>query len=174
MKDASGEIHIDLPIRGNLDDPEFAVGKVVLGSFVNLVTKAATSPFALVGGLDVLVEGALPALEANGVPIVGGIPAGLAEQRNPISFAFSGGTAGGMAAFMQHALEQGQPLRDARSACSAGRGLELHAQHAADAEEGVEEGQRPGFSTCRLDGLRRGEQRELGFLKIVLFSNVNK
>lgn len=62
---------------------------------------------ALVGGLDVLVEGALPALEANGVPIVGGIPAGLAEQRNPISFAFSGGTAGGMAAFMQHAVEQG-------------------------------------------------------------------
>jgi len=62
---------------------------------------------ALVGGLDVLVQGALPVLEQNGLPIVGGIPAGLAEQRSPSSFAFSGGTAGGMAAFMQHAQEQG-------------------------------------------------------------------
>jgi branched-chain amino acid transport system substrate-binding protein len=62
---------------------------------------------ALVGGIDVLVQGALPVLEQNGLPIVGGIPAGLAEQRSPSSFAFSGGTAGGMAAFMQHAQEQG-------------------------------------------------------------------
>jgi branched-chain amino acid transport system substrate-binding protein len=62
---------------------------------------------ALVGGIDVLVQGALPVLEQNGLPIVGGIPAGLAEQRSPSSFAFSGGTAGGMAAFMQHAKEQG-------------------------------------------------------------------
>lgn len=62
---------------------------------------------ALVGGLDVLVQGALPVLEQNGLPIVGGIPAGLAEQQSPSSFAFSGGTAGGMAAFMQHAREQG-------------------------------------------------------------------
>ena len=62
---------------------------------------------ALVGGIDVLVQGALPVLEQNGLPVVGGIPAGLAEQRSPLSFSFSGGTAGGMAAFMQHAQEQG-------------------------------------------------------------------
>lgn len=62
---------------------------------------------ALVGGLDVLAHGALPVLEENGLPIVGGIPAGLAEQRSPSSFAFSGGTAGGMAAFMKHAADQG-------------------------------------------------------------------
>jgi branched-chain amino acid transport system substrate-binding protein len=62
---------------------------------------------ALVGGIDVLVQGALPVLEQNGLPIVGGIPAGLAEQRSPSSFSFSGGTAGGMAAFMQHAADQG-------------------------------------------------------------------
>lgn len=62
---------------------------------------------ALVGGLDVLIHGALPVLEENGLPIVGGIPAGLAEQRSPSAFAFSGGTAGGMAAFMKHAADQG-------------------------------------------------------------------
>ncbi len=62
---------------------------------------------ALVGGIDVLIQGALPVLEQNGLPIVGGIPAGLAEQRSPSSFSFSGGTAGGMAAFMKHASDQG-------------------------------------------------------------------
>lgn len=62
---------------------------------------------ALVGGIDVLVQGALPVLEQNGLPIVGGIPAGLAEQQSPSSYAFSGGTAGGMAAFMAHAADQG-------------------------------------------------------------------
>ncbi len=62
---------------------------------------------ALVGGIDVLAQGALPVLEQNGLPMVGGIPAGLAEQRSESSFAFSGGTAGGMAAFMAHAAEQG-------------------------------------------------------------------
>ncbi|MEQ8841014.1 MAG: ABC transporter substrate-binding protein [Acidimicrobiales bacterium] len=62
---------------------------------------------ALVGGIDVLAQGALPVLEQNGLPMVGGIPAGLAEQRSPSSFSFSGGTAGGMAAFMAHAAEQG-------------------------------------------------------------------
>jgi branched-chain amino acid transport system substrate-binding protein len=62
---------------------------------------------ALVGGIDVLAQGSLTVLEQNGLPVVGGIPAGLAEQRSPVSFAFSGGTAGGMAAFMQHAADQG-------------------------------------------------------------------
>lgn len=70
----------------------------------NLISEGVV---ALVGGIDVLVEAALPALEANGIPLVGGIPAGLAEQRSPNSFSFSGGTAGGMAAFMYHAAEQG-------------------------------------------------------------------
>lgn len=62
---------------------------------------------ALVGGIDVLMQGALPVLQQNGIPIVGGIPAGLAEQQSEIAFAFSGGGAAGLAAFMAHAAEQG-------------------------------------------------------------------
>lgn len=62
---------------------------------------------ALVGGIDVLMQGALPVLEQNGIPVVGGIPAGLAEQQSDIAFAFSGGGAAGLAAFMSHAAEQG-------------------------------------------------------------------
>jgi branched-chain amino acid transport system substrate-binding protein len=62
---------------------------------------------ALVGGINVMAQSALPVLEQNGVPIVGGIPAGLAEQRSDLVFAFSGGTVGAMAAMLQHAVDNG-------------------------------------------------------------------
>jgi uncharacterized protein involved in outer membrane biogenesis len=51
LKNRNGEIHLDLPVFGNLDDPEFRVGKVILKTLVNLLEKAATSPFSLVGSL---------------------------------------------------------------------------------------------------------------------------
>jgi uncharacterized protein involved in outer membrane biogenesis len=51
LKDRKGEIHLDLPVSGSLDDPSFKVGAVVLQMLVNLLEKAATSPFALVGAL---------------------------------------------------------------------------------------------------------------------------
>jgi hypothetical protein len=51
LKDRKGVIDIDLPVSGRTDDPEFRWGKVLLKSLVNLITKAATSPFALVGSL---------------------------------------------------------------------------------------------------------------------------
>jgi len=51
MTDSSGRIDIDLPVEGNLDDPEFRIGSVVLTALGNLITKAATSPFALLEGL---------------------------------------------------------------------------------------------------------------------------
>ena len=49
LKDRRGQIVIDLPIQGSLDDPEFRVGRIVLRVLGNLLAKAATSPFALLG-----------------------------------------------------------------------------------------------------------------------------
>ena len=49
LKDRQGQIVIDIPIQGSLDDPEFRVGRVVWRVIGNLLTKAATSPFALLG-----------------------------------------------------------------------------------------------------------------------------
>ncbi len=51
LKDRKGLIDIDLPISGNIDDPEFSYGGIIWNALVNLLTKIATSPFSLVGGL---------------------------------------------------------------------------------------------------------------------------
>ena len=51
LKDIDGRIVIDLPVAGSLDDPEFRIGQVVLRVIVNLLTKAAVSPFSLLGSM---------------------------------------------------------------------------------------------------------------------------
>jgi hypothetical protein len=49
LKDVNGVIDIDLPIAGSLDDPQFSVGGLIVRVIVNLLTKAVTAPFALLG-----------------------------------------------------------------------------------------------------------------------------
>jgi hypothetical protein len=51
LKDANGKIDIDLPVRGNLDDPEFSYGNVVLGALGNLLTRVVLSPFSALASL---------------------------------------------------------------------------------------------------------------------------
>jgi len=51
LKDRHGRIDIDMPVRGDMSEPDFRYGKVVLNALVNLITKVATSPFAALGGL---------------------------------------------------------------------------------------------------------------------------
>jgi hypothetical protein len=51
LKDRKGEIKLDLPVTGSLDDPKFSVFGVILKILVNLISKAATSPFSLLGAV---------------------------------------------------------------------------------------------------------------------------
>jgi len=51
LKDRNGVINLDLPIEGTLDDPKFSVWRIVVQIIVNLITKAATAPFALLGAI---------------------------------------------------------------------------------------------------------------------------
>ncbi len=51
LKNRSGEIKLDLPVSGSLDDPQFRLGQVIVKLVVNLLVKAATSPFALLGAV---------------------------------------------------------------------------------------------------------------------------
>jgi hypothetical protein len=51
LKDRKGRIEIDLPIRGDLKDPDFKYGKAVVSTLLNLLTKIVASPFTLMGKL---------------------------------------------------------------------------------------------------------------------------
>ncbi|HYL58677.1 MAG TPA: DUF748 domain-containing protein [Candidatus Acidoferrales bacterium] len=47
LKNSRGQIDVSVPVSGSLSDPQFSIGSVVLGAFMNLIAKAATSPFSL-------------------------------------------------------------------------------------------------------------------------------
>jgi uncharacterized protein involved in outer membrane biogenesis len=49
LKNREGNIDLNIPISGSLDDPKFNVLSIILKVIVNLLAKAATSPFALLG-----------------------------------------------------------------------------------------------------------------------------
>lgn len=49
LKDRRGVIDLDVPVSGSLDDPQFRLMPVILKTLVNLIVKAATSPFDALG-----------------------------------------------------------------------------------------------------------------------------
>lgn len=51
LKNSRGEIDVELPVSGSLDDPQFSIGGLVVKVIVNLIVKAVTAPFALLGAL---------------------------------------------------------------------------------------------------------------------------
>jgi hypothetical protein len=51
LKDRQGKIVLDVPIQGSLDDPKFRISKVVQRVIMNILEKAATSPFSLLGAV---------------------------------------------------------------------------------------------------------------------------
>jgi len=51
LKDADGVIRIDLPVEGDVNDPEFKIGGVVWKAFAGLITKIVSAPFKLLANL---------------------------------------------------------------------------------------------------------------------------
>jgi hypothetical protein len=51
LKDRDGVIDLTLPVTGSLDDPKFRLGPIIWKVFVNILEKAVTAPFALLGSL---------------------------------------------------------------------------------------------------------------------------
>lgn len=51
LKDSEGVIDLDVPVEGDLDNPEFRIGGVVMQALGNLITKVVTAPFRLLGNL---------------------------------------------------------------------------------------------------------------------------
>lgn len=79
LKDVNGVIDIRLPIGGSLDDPKFSVGGLIIQVIVNLLTKAATAPFALLASMFGGGE------ELSTVPFAAGSAAIEADARKNIA-----------------------------------------------------------------------------------------
>ena len=65
MKDGDGNIKIDVPITGSLEDPKFSIGAVIADALMNAISKVVTAPFhaiaALIGTEDDLSTVNFPA-----------------------------------------------------------------------------------------------------------------
>jgi hypothetical protein len=51
LQDRKGEIRLGVPVKGNIDDPQFDLGQVIKSAIQNFIFKAVTAPFALLGAL---------------------------------------------------------------------------------------------------------------------------
>ena len=51
LQDADGKIALDVPITGNLENPEFSVGSIIVDALVNVISKIITSPFYAIASL---------------------------------------------------------------------------------------------------------------------------
>ena len=51
LEDNDGVIDIDLPVKGDLNNPDFRYGAMIWKIFGNLITKAVTAPFRLLGSM---------------------------------------------------------------------------------------------------------------------------
>ncbi|NMG75054.1 DUF748 domain-containing protein [Aromatoleum diolicum] len=51
LKNSRGEIDLNMPVGGSLDDPQFSVAGIVIKAIINLIGKALTSPFSLLGSM---------------------------------------------------------------------------------------------------------------------------
>jgi len=51
LEDSDGIIDIDMPVEGNVDNPDFKYGALIFKTFTNLIAKAVTSPFKFLGSM---------------------------------------------------------------------------------------------------------------------------
>jgi outer membrane protein OmpA-like peptidoglycan-associated protein len=49
LKDPSGNINLNIPVQGRIDDPQFRLTETIFSSVMGLFVKAAFSPFSLLG-----------------------------------------------------------------------------------------------------------------------------
>lgn len=51
LKNREGQIDLDLPVKGDLNDPEFKIGSIIFKMIGNLILKVVTSPFSILGSM---------------------------------------------------------------------------------------------------------------------------
>jgi len=63
LKDSNGQIDIDMPVKGNIDDPDFSYGGVVWGAIGNMITGIVTAPFRMLGAMLGVSEDELKSID---------------------------------------------------------------------------------------------------------------
>ncbi len=86
LKDSKGVIDLDLPVTGSLDDPKFSIWPIVWQVVGNVIEKAVTAPFRLIGSL---FEGADKAQYIDFAPGSVSLPQGSAEALGSLAKALS-------------------------------------------------------------------------------------
>ncbi|MCG9697067.1 DUF748 domain-containing protein [Shewanella sp. Isolate11] len=51
LQDRNGVIDLGVQVSGDLNEPDFSFGSIILTAFTNVITKAVTAPFSLIAGL---------------------------------------------------------------------------------------------------------------------------
>ena len=51
LTDSNGVISMEVPVSGDVDDPQFDVSSVIFDAFLNIIVKAVTAPFSLLANL---------------------------------------------------------------------------------------------------------------------------
>jgi hypothetical protein len=51
LKDKNGDVNLEIPVRGDLNDPQVSFGKIIWNTFKNLIVRAASAPVNLLAGL---------------------------------------------------------------------------------------------------------------------------
>lgn len=51
LTDSNGVIDLAVPVSGDVNNPQFSLGSVIAGAFVNLLSKAITAPFSFLASL---------------------------------------------------------------------------------------------------------------------------
>ena len=51
LKDKNGNVNLEIPVRGDLNDPEVSMGKIIWTTFKNVIVKTVASPINFLAGL---------------------------------------------------------------------------------------------------------------------------
>ena len=82
LKDVDGVIDLNVPVNGTLDDPKFRIGPIVWQVVKNILVKAVTAPFRLLGSL---FTGAEDAQFVQFAPGEATLDPAAAEQMNALA-----------------------------------------------------------------------------------------
>ena len=90
LKNKDGVIDLDVPVAGSLDDPQFRIAPIVWKIIGNVVEKAVTAPFRLIGSI---FQGAEKAQYVDFAPGSEALPSGSTEAFHALGEALAQRTA---------------------------------------------------------------------------------